>query len=242
MLAPDLRGHGDSQRGSYGLAHQMADLKGLIEAEGLVQPTIVAHSLGGQIAAQFAGTFPDVVSRMVLVESIGPPRASHHGPEAWQAIMRQRVNLAAAPTRQRVMPDLADAQERFGRANPHLDSGLRDFVVMKNTRDADGGVVWKFDPRTREWLLLHDHTRAEDLWSGVTCPVRVVLGADSWERFWSKIDMSAPGSGASSITGEEVARRVARFGDAELLTIADCGHIPHYEQPEALFEAVDTFI
>src|SRR5262245_27791682 len=68
VIAPDLRGHGDSQwstDGSYTLAGYIYDLAQLIHQQRLAPVTIVAHSLGGQIALRYAGLYPKTVTRLV---------------------------------------------------------------------------------------------------------------------------------------------------------------------------------
>src|SRR5207245_1462969 len=78
ILAPDLRGHGDSQwsaDGSYALAGYIYDLTQLIHQQRLAPAAIIAHSLGGQIALRYAGIYPDTVARLVAIEGLGPSPA-----------------------------------------------------------------------------------------------------------------------------------------------------------------------
>ena len=61
VLAPDLRGHGDSQwspDGNYSMSAYIYDLAQLIHQQELAPVTIVAHSLGGNIALRYAGVYP----------------------------------------------------------------------------------------------------------------------------------------------------------------------------------------
>ena len=57
IIAPDLRGHGDSGKDSgidYSTQRLVKDILELVDALGLVKPIIVGHSLGGIIAAECA--------------------------------------------------------------------------------------------------------------------------------------------------------------------------------------------
>ena len=66
VLAPDLRGHGDSdwaKGGSYSLTEHVYDLSRLVRSMGASQVTIVGHSMGGMVGLIYAGTFPDEVAR-----------------------------------------------------------------------------------------------------------------------------------------------------------------------------------
>ena len=76
IIAPDLRGHGDSAwsaSGHYTMASYIHDLAQLIHQQELAPVSIVAHSLGGNIASRYAGIYPDAVRRLVVIEGIGPP-------------------------------------------------------------------------------------------------------------------------------------------------------------------------
>src|SRR5438105_15594897 len=75
VIAPDLRGHGDSQwspDGSYTIAGFIYDLAQLIHQQQLAPVTIIAHSLGGHIALRYAGLYPGNVERLVAIEGLGP--------------------------------------------------------------------------------------------------------------------------------------------------------------------------
>ena len=53
VIAPDLRGHGDSQwstDGNYTMAGYIYDLAQLIHQQALAPVVVIAHSLGGHIA------------------------------------------------------------------------------------------------------------------------------------------------------------------------------------------------
>ena len=84
VLAPDLRGHGDSQwssDGNYTLAAFIYDLAQLIHQQELAPVTIVGHSLGGNIALRYSGIYPDNVRRLVAIEGVGasPEKTAERG-------------------------------------------------------------------------------------------------------------------------------------------------------------------
>jgi pimeloyl-ACP methyl ester carboxylesterase len=80
VIAPDLRGHGDSAwsaSGQYSMANYIYDLAQLIHQQSLAPVTIIAHSLGGNIALRYSGIYPEMVRRLVAIEGLGPgPRSA----------------------------------------------------------------------------------------------------------------------------------------------------------------------
>ena len=73
LIAPDLLGHGDSDkpRGDYSLGAAASLMRDLMLALDHERATIVGHSLGGGIAMQFAYQFPERVERLALISSGG---------------------------------------------------------------------------------------------------------------------------------------------------------------------------
>ena len=72
VLAPDLRGHGgsDRPRQGYDMGTLVGDVEALLAARQVPGPiVIVGHSFGGAIATEFALAHPERVSRLVLIAS-----------------------------------------------------------------------------------------------------------------------------------------------------------------------------
>ncbi len=74
VIAPDLRGHGQSDRPprNYDMSQLLADLEAVLDHRHVTQPVVlVAHSFGGAIATEFALTRPERVGRLVLIATAG---------------------------------------------------------------------------------------------------------------------------------------------------------------------------
>jgi pimeloyl-ACP methyl ester carboxylesterase len=103
-LAVDLRGHGESGHpGSYLFEEMRDDVLALLDALGLAEVTVVAHSMGTVVASLVAMDRPAAVRRLVLEEGplpfpADPPRPVPTAPDGptpydWRvvpAIARQR--------------------------------------------------------------------------------------------------------------------------------------------------------
>ena len=69
-IVPDLLGYGLSSKPDipqYDLDFFIAGVKGLVDALGLRQVTLLGNSLGGAVALGYALAYPDEVSRLVLM-------------------------------------------------------------------------------------------------------------------------------------------------------------------------------
>ena len=73
VVAPDLLGHGASARfrGDYSLGNQASFLRDLLVAIGVPSATFVGQSLGGGVVMQTAYQYPELIDRLVLVDSGG---------------------------------------------------------------------------------------------------------------------------------------------------------------------------
>ena len=73
VIAIDLPGHGDSDNplGDHSLGAYASTCRDLLFALDRTSATVVGHSLGGGVALQFAYQFPELVDRIVLLDSGG---------------------------------------------------------------------------------------------------------------------------------------------------------------------------
>lgn len=73
VIAPDLLGHGQSAkpRADYSIGGYANGMRDLLTVLGIERVTVVGHSLGGGVAAQFAYQFPQRTERIVLVGTGG---------------------------------------------------------------------------------------------------------------------------------------------------------------------------
>ena len=233
VMAPDLRGHGDSQwadAGGYLMTGFIYDLVQLITQQATAPVTLVAHSLGGAIATRTAGLYPELVRRLVTIEGLGPsPKMEAElAARPLEARLRgwvdeQRQLAARSPRR---YATLDDALARMRAENTHLSAAQALHLTCHGVRqNEDGTFSWKFDPYIRSWAPV-DLTRAEirELWGRVACPTLLVYGTESW----------------ASNPAED--GRAAHFRQAEVALIQGAGHWVHHDRLDAFMEAVRPFL
>ena len=77
VLAPDLRGYGSSDRvpvgGYYHFPDYVADVSRVLDEHVPGPVLLVGHSMGGTVATLYAGTRPERVQKLALLEGMGPP-------------------------------------------------------------------------------------------------------------------------------------------------------------------------
>jgi pimeloyl-ACP methyl ester carboxylesterase len=233
VIAPDLRGHGDSEwskSANYSMAAHLYDLAQLIHQLKLAPVTIVGHSLGGAITVRYAGIYPENVQRLVAIEGLGrSPRAQAEvAAQSMAERMRAWIELqrAAAGRQPRRYGSIEEALARMQQQNKHLSAEQARHLTQHGVnQNEDGTFTWKFDNFVRVWLP-YDMPQAdiEALWAGVRCPALLVYGRESWAS-----DPRADG-------------RAALFREAQVVSIAGAGHWVHHDQLATFLSLVEPFL
>jgi pimeloyl-ACP methyl ester carboxylesterase len=233
VMAPDLRGHGDSawcNDGNYSMAAYVCDLAEFVRAQAPRPVNIVGHSLGGNIALRLAGLYPQELRRLVVMEGLGAAphlRAAHEALDFGEGMRRwieQKRRHASA--QRRVYASVADATLRLRLANPRLSpEQALELTVHGVTEIPNGGYSWKYDEHVR-LDLPPDLTAAQqqELWGRISCPTMLVYGDSSWA--------SNP-----ALDG-----RAAYFKDSIVTVFEAAGHWMHHDCLHEFVNAVRRFL
>jgi pimeloyl-ACP methyl ester carboxylesterase len=230
VIAPDLRGHGDSDwaiGSGYSMIDYVVDLAQLVEALGNHPLTLIGHSLGGGIVLQYTGVFPKLVREVVSIEGLGPPphmirsTPAHKRMANWvgemQALARRKV---------REYPSIEAALARMREANPHLSvEQARHLTIHGVKRNENGTFSWKFDNYVHATSPYQFNLKdAEEIWARVECPTLLIRGDESWTGDWEK-------DGRTKV-----------FRNARIVTVQKAGHWVHHDQLAESLGVIKSFL
>ena len=228
VIAPDLRGHGDSdwtKGGSYALTEYVYDIVRLFETLGIDRAKIVGHSMGGMVSLIFSGTYPDKVEKLVVLDGVTIL------PDATRAPTHERILRSVAQLGEREgkiargYATIEEAAVRMKKRNTRLTDDLALHLAKHALkRDENGYYVWKFDKYQRvaapHRLWSDDHVA---LWARISSPT-LLLFADR-----------------SFLDNEKRHGLVQHFPDARAKTIVDSGHWVQHDQPEEVLAEISGF-
>lgn len=220
-IALDQRGHGDTDPapdGDYSDAALLGDLEAFVDGLGLARVSLVALSLGGRVAIDFAGRHPGRVERLVVID-IGPDIAPAG---------RARVGtlMAQAPERFATLDDVVTHMRV--NAPRYTEAMLRHRAQHAVRPLPGGGFAWKYDRALREAIRQGRMRVPADLWpqwGAIQCPTLLVRGSES------------------DILTDEIAKRmIDALPHARLAVVGGAGHTVPGDQPAAFQALLREFL
>lgn len=228
VIAPDLLGHGESDkpRADYSLAAFANGMRDLLAALGIYRATLVGHSLGGGIAAQFAYQYPHMVERLVLVSSGGVTK------DVSIALRMAALPMGSEALAALRIPGALPALQLAGRAAATL------FGSTKYGRDLPDGL--RLLSRLADPAALSAFSRTlravvDSRGQFVTMLDRSYLMRSVPKQIiWGEDDFVIPVSHA----------RIAHeaMPDSRLEIFEGSGHMPFHDHPDRFVEAIERFV
>lgn len=229
IIAPDMRGHGDSDHvgagGYYHFLDYVADLRSFVDKLGRGTLSMVGHSMGGSIVGYYAGAFPETLHKVVLMEGMGPPETDTPAPDRVQHWVRGWKRARARTPY--LYPTIEAAAEKLRKRDSKLSPALALKLAEWGTRETEGGRVFKHDPlHLSQGPTPYSVEVALEFWRRISCPVLLVEGADSRMR----------------LGPTEHSRRVAGLANYHEHAIDGAGHMIQRHQPDALAQLLLGFL
>ncbi|MGI9233692.1 MAG: alpha/beta fold hydrolase [Woeseiaceae bacterium] len=227
VLAPDWRGFGRSacRCSSYWFPDYLADLHALLERVSPDEPVrLVGHSMGANVAALYAGTFPERVKAFVNIEGFGLKDTDHADAPARYRAWIEAANETLSFSE---YEDLSVLVERIRKRHSGISRAAAALVAKEwSTVNADGTVRLRADPLHKlPNPVLYRRAEAEACWRAVTATTLLVIGGQS--RFATEL---LDTSGADLFPGVETAK------------IDEAGHMMHVEAPGPLARTIENFL
>lgn len=207
VLRYDLfgRGFSDRPRGRYDLRRFVRQLRELIEALSLPQVALIGLSMGGPIVAGFTAEHPKWVRRLVLIDVAGarPLRLPWH------------LRLGLIPGVGEIALALSGGERLVhGAASDFFDpQWVKTFQERYRIQMRYRGFLRALLSTLRSGMLGNFSHLYRQIGT-LTLPTLIV---------WGRQDTTIPYAHAL-----ELQRLIPQ---ARLVTIEECGHIPHYEKP-----------
>ena len=230
VIAPDLRGYGETEKPYHGYDKRtMAlDILELMRALGLSKVALVGHDRGARVATRFAKDHPQAIDRLVVMDNV-PTRIVAREFNAriarayWFLIFHQIPDLPEAL--------IAGREDIWLRTffsdwtyNPYAISG-EDFEVCVRAYKAPGAVRGAMaDYRANAEDVEQD---TADAHVKIACPTLSLWGADFY-AVGKMFDMA-------TVWAEMAV-------DLRTCAIPQCGHLPPEEQPDVVNKLLLEFL
>lgn len=231
VVALDWRGFGRSawSNGSYYFPDYLADLDALLEHYSPNAPALlVGHSMGGIVAALYAGIRPDRVKKLVSMEGLGLPDTNpSEAPGRYARWLKDTRNPPGFGPLENMEQLAAKLQER----SPRLPLQRALHLGTALAEATEHGLSYRADPRHKMVNpVLYRLEEAKACWRQIRCQVLWLIGGDTWDH---------PIARGVFDTLDE---RRACFRHLQEIVIPEAGHMMHWEQPALCAEAIAKFL
>ncbi|WP_315838073.1 alpha/beta hydrolase [Bradyrhizobium prioriisuperbiae] len=231
LIAPDLRGFGDSDKpeGPYGADKHAEDLLALLDALDLKEVGVIGHDVGGAIMQPLARRAPERVAGLFFFDFVYPGIGGRMGtPERLNEIWYQSFHqMAMAPalvgaTRDSCRTYFAHFLRHWAHRKDAFDDVLEIFTdnFLKPGNLAGGFAYYRAAHAGRMAMIKGE------------APPLPPIATPTCVR-WAEHDPLFPYAWTDRL-GET-------FSNLDLARFADVGHFPHREAPDQAAAEIDHF-
>jgi pimeloyl-ACP methyl ester carboxylesterase len=226
MLRVDLRGHGDSPTtGAIGHALWCGDLAAVLDAEGHPRAVFVGHSLGAQVALQFAARHPARTHALALIDPVF--REALRG--RWRLLAAAGPVLHAAAVAVRVLNAIGLRR----RTIPPLDLRALDEMARRalGSKEAEAEFIRRYSSMCADLRTFRSAHYLQELvemfrpvpLAEIAAPALVLLSA-----------------GGTFADPDAMQRCLQRLPQVQVRRI-DCHHWPLTERPAEVRQAIEDW-
>ena len=190
LVSLDLPGHGLSEHRSSGSSYHFSDIivdvLEVLHVLGWQRFSLLGHSMGAGVASYLAGTIPEKISSVILIEGLGSlaqkaekmPEILRESAEQWQQLANKTLPL---------YPDVETAVKVRHHVGGIEESSVRT-LVARGLQPVDGGFTWRSDPRlkikSRHYLT---EEQACAFLEEITAPVLLIEAENAKQDQWKEL-------------------------------------------------------
>ena len=190
LVSLDLPGHGLSEHRSSGSSYHFSDI--IVDVLEVLHVlawkhfSLLGHSMGAGVASYLAGTIPEKICSLILIEGLGSlaqdaekmPEILRESAEQWQHLAHKKLPI---------YPDVETAVKVRHHVGGIEESSVRT-LVARGLQPVDGGFTWRSDPRlkikSRHYLT---EEQACAFLEEITAPVLLIEAENSKQDQWKEL-------------------------------------------------------
>ncbi|MDR2125476.1 MAG: alpha/beta fold hydrolase [Prevotellaceae bacterium] len=222
VFSVDLRNHGRSPHSAeHSYEAMCSDMAEFVKYQEIEKPVIIGHSMGGRCAALLAKIFPDLPSKIIIVD-ISPFDCEN---QAKISAFHNNILLSLMSVNLNEVHSRHDADIQLSKKISDIE--LRNFLLKNLYRTQKGQFLWRFNLP----ILLNNVNN-------------VICGSlKKSEKLEIKIpSLFIAGAKSEYILYSDIKNITNTFSNSKIEIISDAGHWLHVEQREKFVNCIQKFI
>lgn len=221
VVAPHFPGYGPNPMpdAPLSIGRHVESIAALLDELAVTNPVIAGLSMGGGVAVGLGLAYPDRVAELVALDAMALGDDLASGPLTWLLAKLQVTNTLSVALMRRSRGYVRFGLEQLVSDTTRVPEPLVDLVHAEAKRPGAGAAFRSL--RAGEVTWAGYRTDYTDRLPTLEVPTRLVHGRDDdvFPVAWSR-------------------RASESIPDASLTVLEDCGHLPTWERPDAVREAV----
>jgi pimeloyl-ACP methyl ester carboxylesterase len=178
VIAVDMAGHSQSGNRSadsgYDIWQDIADVLAISEQMGWNRFALLGHSRGAIVSALVAGTFPDLVSQCLLIDSYFPipNKPANAASQLAKAITDKKRFKTIQPT---AFNSFEDAVKARVNGFVPLQKEAATILAQRGVVEINGKFSWRNDQRLKATsMVTFTKDQCESFFTSIKCPIMLI--------------------------------------------------------------------
>lgn len=190
FIALDTAGHGHSSHIAPGMAYNIwqdiGDIFAIADSLGWQQFNLLGHSRGAIIGALAAGTFPDRILGLGLIDALAPPplSAEQTPPQLAKSIVdvARRQDKATS-----VFSDVEAAIAARQKGMHNISAAAARLIVERGIKPVAGGYTWSSDPRLMSSSALkYSQSQINAFFDNISANTCLIAASEGLQKYIAK--------------------------------------------------------